>query len=101
MLVLKIHMIFLFHRLVDLIKLVHVQLPNKRRKMTMPKKMRQHLILQFLSVFYQDLPIFRPTQVVTVLLRLENVVKLNNKLRNTVLVLVELSDVIEIGRAHV
>lgn len=61
--ILEVHVILFLCQFVHLVKLVHVQLPYKRRQMTMPEKMREHFLLQFLTVPDQNLAFAVPTNI--------------------------------------
>lgn len=65
--ILEIHVVLLLDHLDHLIELVHVQLADEGRQMTVSEEVRQHLVLQLLRVLYQDLILAVPAEVLTVL----------------------------------
>lgn len=67
MVIFEVHVVLLLHHLDHLIELVHVQLPDEGRQMTVPEEVRQHLVFQLLRVLDQDLTVAVPAEVLTVL----------------------------------
>lgn len=63
MIILEVHIIFLFDELDHLIELVHVQLPDERGQVSMPEEMREDLIFKLLGMFYEDLGVGVPREI--------------------------------------
>jgi hypothetical protein len=51
----KIHVVFLFGQLVDLAKLVHVELPDEGREVFVPEEVRQDLVFKLLPALDENL----------------------------------------------
>ena len=66
MVVLEVHVVFLFDELDHLIELVHVELADEGGEVAVAEEVRQHLVLHFLGVFDEDLGVAVPCQVLAV-----------------------------------